>query len=294
MHQLWHHPILRRLLRFLFDLVLILIGAVLMALAVDIFFDPNDVVPGGFTALAIFANRLWGLPTGITLLALNIPFLLLGMWVLGADFGPKTIFATTAVSLSIDLLRPYVPTVTGEPLLYIAYGGVLFGAGLALVFRANATSGGTEIPAKLLEHFFGIRMAQSLLAMDVAILAGAAFLFGLTPALYALIAAWVMARVVDKIDLGFNATITAFIVTERPDAVREAILRRLDRGVTLLEGEGGYTGSRRIILFTVVRRPQVGLLREIVSAADPAAFMVINPSTDVLGEGFRPLPRPRG
>jgi len=167
--------------RLFFDIALILAGSVCMALSVDVFLDPNDVVPG--TALAMFANRLWGWPVGVTLLVLNIPFLGLGMRVLGVQFGPKTIAAAAVSSLLIDLLRPYLPTVQGEPLLYTAYGGLLYGFGMALVFRANATTGGTEIPAKLLEHFRGIRMSQSLLAMDVAILLLAAIFFGLAPAL---------------------------------------------------------------------------------------------------------------
>ena len=202
------------------DFTLIAAGCLLMALAVDVFLDPNNVVPGGFTALAMFANRWWGWPVGVTLLALNVPFLLIGMRVLGLAFGPKTLFAILLSSLAIDLLRPLVPTVRGEPLLYTLYGGLLYGLGMGLVFRANATTGGTEIPAKLLEHFYGVRMSGSLLAMDVVVLLLAAFFFGLAPALYALIAAWVMARVIDFVEEGFAAASTAFIITSAPEAVR--------------------------------------------------------------------------
>jgi uncharacterized membrane-anchored protein YitT (DUF2179 family) len=279
--------------RLVVDLALIAIGALLMALSVDTFLNPNNVVPGGFTALAIFANRLWGWQIGVTLLVLNVPFLLAGMRVLGVQFGPKTVFAVALSSLAIDALRPVVPVVQGEPLLYTLYGGLLYGLGMGLVFRANATSGGTEIPAKLLEHYFGIRMSTSLLAMDVAILMLAAFFFGLAPALYALIAAWVMARIVDAVESGFNASDTAFIITDQIDRVRSAILNELGRGATLLRGQGGFTGSERIVLFTVVNRRQVRALREIVQRSDPDAFMVISPSNEVLGEGFKPLARGR-
>ncbi len=273
--------------RALYDVALIIVGGILMALSVDIFLDPNDVVPGGFTALAMFANRLWGWPVGLTLLALNVPFLLVGMRLLGVQFGPKTIFAAAFSALAIDILRPHVPTVQGEPLLYIAYGGLLYGLGMGLVFRANATSGGTEIPAKLMEHFRGTRMATSLLMMDVTILALAASLFGLAPALYALIAVWVMSRVIDAVEAGFDAGNMAYIITACPDTVRQAIMDQLGRGVTVMRGEGGYTGSERIMLFTAVSRRQIGALRGIVSAADPDAFMVISPSHEVLGEGFK-------
>lgn len=280
--------------RALFNIVLIIAGCACMALSVDIFLDPNDVVPGGFTALAMFANRLWGWPVGATLFAMNIPFLIIGMRVLGVEFGPKTVFASALTSLLIDVLRPHAPTVQGEPLLYILYGGLLYGLGMGLVFRANATGGGTEIPAKLLEHFRGLRMASSLLAMDVVILALAAFFFGLAPALYALISAWVMARVIDTLETGLNAGNVAYIITTQPAAVRAGILAQLDRGVTLLRGEGGYSGSERMLLFTAVNRRQVATLRQIVSEADPDAFVVISPSNEVLGEGFKPLTRVRG
>ena len=279
--------------RLLFDVALILAGSLCMALSVDIFLNPNDVVPGGFTALAMFANRLWGWPVGLTLLIMNVPFLLIAMRVLGVQFGPKTLFAAAAVSVAIDWLAPVVPTVKGEPLLYTLYGGLLYGFGMGLVFRANATTGGTEIPAKLLEHFHGIRMSSSLLAMDVVILALSAYFFGLAPALYALIAAWVMVRVIDALETGLNAGNTAFIITLNPAEVSAGIMARLNRGVTILRGEGAYTGDARTVLFTAVNRRQVPELREIVRQADPDAFVVISPSNEVLGEGFKPLTRTR-
>jgi uncharacterized membrane-anchored protein YitT (DUF2179 family) len=276
-----------------FDAALIIAGAVLMALSVDVFLNPNNVVPGGFTALAMFANRLWGWPVGTTLLVLNVPFLIIGIRVLGREFGPKTIFAAVVSSLAIDVLRPYLPVVSGEPLLYTAYGGLLYGLGQGLIFRANATSGGSEIPAKLLQHFYGFRMSSSLLAMDALVLVAAARFFGLAPALYALIMAWVAARVIGFIEAGTESAISAFIVTMNPDEVRRKILHDMERGVTVLRAEGGYTGVERPVLFTVVSRREVPELRAIVSQVDPDAFMVINPSHEVLGEGFKSLTRVR-
>jgi uncharacterized membrane-anchored protein YitT (DUF2179 family) len=275
------------------NLLLIAAGCVCMAMAMDIFLNPNNVVPGGFTALAMFANRLWDWPIGMTLLVLNIPFLAWGMKVLGVQFGPKTVLAAVLSAVLIDLLQPHLPVVRGEPLLYTLYGGLLYGLGMALVFRANATSGGTEIPAKLLEHYRGVRLSTSLLVMDLAVLALAALFFGLAPALYALIAAWVMARVIDAVETGLDASNTALIVTGQPAAIRDQVLDRLERGVTILRGEGGYTGEERTVLFVAVNRRQVPALREIVREADRDAFMVISPSHEVLGEGFKPLTRTR-
>ncbi|HRI55882.1 MAG TPA: YitT family protein [Anaerolineae bacterium] len=277
--------------RSLIDLILIVVGAGLTAVSVVVFLNPNDVVPGGFTALAMFANRLWGWPVGVTLLIMNLPFLLVAMAVLGMQFGPRTILATVLASTLIDVLQPYLPQVQGDPLLYTLYGGLLYGVGLGLVFRANATTGGVEIPAKLLEHWRGVRMSSSLLAMDAAVLVLAAFFFGLESALYALIVAWVAARVIDFMETGATASITAFIITRQPETIRDGILERLERGVTLLEGQGGYTGEQRTVLMAVVRRRETRTLQEIVRVADPEAFVVISPSHEVLGEGFKPLTR---
>lgn len=277
--------------RSLIDLALIVVGAGLTAVSVVVFLNPNDVVPGGFTALAMFANRLWGWPVGVTLLVMNLPFLLAAMAVMGVQFGPKTILATVLASVLIDVLQPHLPVVQGDPLLYTLYGGLVYGVGLGLVFRAHATTGGIEIPAKLLEHWRGVRMSSSLLAMDAAVLALAAFFFGLEPALYALIVAWVSARVIDFMETGATASITAFIITRQPEAIRDGILEQLERGVTLLEGEGGYTGEQRTVLMAVVRRRETRTLQEIVRVADPDAFVVISPSNEVLGEGFKPLTR---
>lgn len=277
--------------RSLLNLGLICISSLLIALSVDIFLDPNDVVPGGFTALAMFANRLWGWPVGMTLWLMNLPFLVIALRVIGLQFGPKTLISATLTSLAIDLLNPYLPIVQGEPLLYTLYGGLLYGVGLALVFQADATTGGTEIPAKLAEHLWGIRMARSLFAMDLVILALAALIFGLAPALYALVVAWVTARVIEFVERGFTATNSVFIISQQPQLIRDAIIQKLDRGVTLLQGEGGYTGSQRTVLFTVVRRRQTRQLRQIVSEIDTHAFVFVLPSYEVLGEGFQPLVR---
>lgn len=279
--------------RLFLDSLSILAGSVLIALAVDIFLNPNDVVPGGFTALAMFANRWWGWPVGLTLWLMNAPFYLLAGRVLGWGFVPKTLVTGSLMALSIDLLQPFLPIVKDEPMLYTLYGGLLYGVGLALIFRADATSGGTDIPARLLNHWFGIRMARSLFAMDVIILGLAALFFGLAPALYALVMAWVSARVLEFIDHGFTATDSVFIISQETQLLRESITRQLNRGVTILAGEGGYTGSRRTVLFTVVRRRQTRQLQRLVRAIDPNAFMFVLPSYEVLGEGFQPLTQVR-
>lgn len=275
--------------RTLFELVLISTGSLLIAIAVDVFLDPNDVVPGGFTGLAMFANRWWGWPVGMTLWVMNLPFLAVAMRVIGVRFGAKTLLTATLVSLAIDLLRPYLPVVQDEPMLYTLYGGLFYGVGMALVFRVEATTGGTEIPAKLLEHRWGIRMSRSLFAMDIVVLSLAAIMFGLAPALYAMVMAWVSARVLDFVDRGLTATNSVFIISQETQLLREMIIHQLDRGVTILSGEGGYTGSQRTVLFTVIRRRQTRRLRRLVSEIDPAAFLFVLPSYEVLGEGFQPL-----
>jgi len=277
----------------LIDILLIMAGDILMAVAVNVFLDPNNVVPGGFTALAMFANRLWSWPIGMTLLVLNLPFLVAGTIVLGAEFGPKTIFAAVLASVTIDVLNRYLPVVQGEPLLYTVFSGVLYGVGQGLVFRANATSGGSETPAKLLNHFYGIRMSRTLFMIDLVILAVAAIFFGLEQALYALIVAWVTERALNFMETGIEASQSVYIITENPDPIQDAIMEKTECGATLLTVEGGSPNVERTMIFTVVNRREVSSLRKAVSQIDPQAFMVITPSSEVLGEGFKPLARHR-
>jgi uncharacterized membrane-anchored protein YitT (DUF2179 family) len=275
------------------DYLLLTAGAVCVALAVDLFLVPNNVVAGGVTGIAIILRTLLGTPIGVVTLAINVPLFLVGFRHLGgATFGARTIYATVALSLAIDALSPLSGRIAvRDPLLYTFYGGLLDGLGLGLVFRARGTTGGSDIIARLLNQRLGVRLGQGILVIDALVFATAGAIYGATPALYALLVAFISSRMINIVQEGVAYARAAVIVTGRPDEIQAAVLHDLGRGVTLLEGRGGYTSAERPVLLCVVARSEESYLKELIERVDPRAFVVITEATDVLGEGFRSFGR---
>jgi uncharacterized membrane-anchored protein YitT (DUF2179 family) len=280
----------RRVLTIAYDYAMMTLGALLVALAVRVFLVPNNVVTGGLTGVAQLLNSLVGTPVGLVVLALNLPLLVVGWRRLGGFvFGVRTLYAIVVMSLAIDLLAPHVRPVTTDPLLYSLYGGLLDGVGLGLILRARGTAGGTDIVARLVETRLGVQPGRTLLICDVLIFSGAFFAYGPEKILYALLVAFVSSRAVDFVLTAGRGARQALIITERPDGITRALLHDLGRGVTVLEGVGGYTGAARAVLLCIVSRSEVGALKAAVGAADPQAFLVIGEAGEVIGEGFRPM-----
>ena len=282
MKRLW--PILR-------DYTLMTVGALLAAISVDVFLLPNNVVSGGVTGAAMLLNSSFHTPVGLVTLLVNIPLFVLGFWRLGGlVFGLRTLYATAVMSIAIDALAPYLRPVTSDPLLYTLYGGLLDGLGVGLVFRARGTTGGIDILARLLEQRYGIQPGRSMLAMNGAVFALAFVFYGPEKVLYALLVAFVGSLALDNTLSAGSGARQALIITTRPDEVTQAIIHDLGRGVTMLEGYGGYTGAERGVLLCVVSRAELSFLKAIISRADPHAFVVIGEAGEVLGEGFHPFP----
>jgi uncharacterized membrane-anchored protein YitT (DUF2179 family) len=270
------------------DYVTIAVGAVLIALSADIFAIPNQVVPGGLTGIATILHYTLRVPVGLTTLLFNIPLVLAGYrWSGGRRFAARTLFATSVMALTIDLLANRVHSLTTDPLLYTIYGGLLDGLGMGLVFRARGTTGGTDIMAQLLNRWTGVSLGAWLLVLNAAILSAAGLMLGWERALYALILSYVSSRAIDLVQEGISYHKSALIISGHADQVKEAILQQLARGVTVLHGQGGYTGIARDVLLSVVRQSEISQLKQLVYAIDPAAFMIIGQAQEVLGEGFQ-------
>ena len=271
------------------DYVQIVVGSLMVAAGTNLFFVPNNVVSGGVTGLSIIAHHLFNTPVGMVVLLLNLPLLWLGWrFAGGMKFFIRTAVSVVVLSLGIDLSAPFLVPPTHDRLLVICYGGLVDGLGMGLVFRGRGTTGGTDVLARLAHRFLGVGVGQALLAINVGIFAVAAFVFGAEAVMVALALAFVSARVLDVVQEGFSAARSALIISKDPDAVREAVLERLGRGVTMLQGQGGFTGEQRPVLYVVVASYEVGRLKRLVAQVDPAAFVAITPAQEVLGEGFAP------
>jgi uncharacterized membrane-anchored protein YitT (DUF2179 family) len=280
----------RRFYSTLRDYAQLTLGAVLVAVAADLFFIPNDVVAGGLVGIAQLLRTMIGTPVGIVSLVANIPLLFIGFRALGGFvFGIRTVYATVLSTVLIDVLAPYLQPFTSDPLLYTLYGGVLDGIGVGLVFRARGTTGGIDIIARLLEIRYGTRPGRAMLVINLFIYAGALFSYGPEKVLYAVLAAFIAGVALDYALAAGDGGRQALIVTAKPDAITQALLHDIGRGVTVIEGRGGYTGAERTVLLCVVARTEISPLKEIVRSNDPQAFVVIGEASEVLGEGFRQI-----
>lgn len=274
------------------DYLLVFSGALLQALALRLFLVPARLASGGVSGLAQIINFYTHFPIGVMILVGNIPIFALGWRYLGGlRFASRTALAVVAFALFTDLLAPFLPAqgLTNDIVLNSLYGALASGIGYGLVYRGQGTSGGTDILARIFNRWKAIPIAQSYLMTDALIILLAGLSFGWTNALYALVALYVSGLAAESTMSGSNVVRTALIVTDQPQAVMDQILYKMERGVTVISGRGGFTGAERTVLYCVVSRAEIGQIKTLVNEADPRAFMVIGQAHEVLGEGFRPI-----
>jgi uncharacterized membrane-anchored protein YitT (DUF2179 family) len=276
------------------DYILILAGALVQAVGLRLFMVPAQLASGGISGISQLINHFTGWPIGLMVFIGNIPLFLLGWRLLGGRrFALRTLVAVLAYSFFTEavLWLPFFPKdgITNDLVLNSLYGAVVSGIGYGLVYRAQGTSGGSDILARILNRWRGIPMTQSYLMTDTLVILAAGFVFGWQRALYAIIVLYISGLVVDSTLQGAGTVRTALIITENCKEVADRILAEMERGVTILNGTGAYTGEARPVLYCVVTRSEVQQLKTIVHEADPKAFMVVGAAHEALGEGFQPF-----
>ena len=279
------------------DYVLISVGSVIEAIALRLFLVPANLASGGVSGIAQLLNHYTGWPIGVMVLLGNLPLFAIGWRYLGGRrFALRTAFSVIVYSVVVDLIPRFhlIPAngITDDIFLNSLYGAVVAGVGYGLVYRARSTSGGSDILARILNHYRSVSMTQSYLMVDSAVILAAGFVFGWKQALYAIITLYVSGIVSETILEGSGTVRTALIITAQPDHVSMRVLDELERGVTILQGTGAYTGADRPVLYCVITRAEVAQLKAIVQEADPQAFIVIGVAHEALGEGFKSLQRP--
>ena len=274
------------------DLGLIIIGSLAQAVGLRLFLIPAHLASGGVSGIAQLINHFTDWPIGLMVFIGNLPLFIIGWRFLGGrKFGLRTAIAIITYSVAVDVLIYFMPEhgLTDDIFLNSLYGAVVAGFGYGLVYRARGTSGGSDILARILNHWRGVSMSASYLMVDSLVILGAGLVFGWKEALYALITLYVSGIVAETTLEGPSTVRTALIVTAQPELVSQRILEDMSRGVTILPGKGAYTGTDRPVLYCVVTRAEVAFLKSIVDEADPKAFMVIGQAHEALGEGFQPL-----
>ena len=266
----------------------IVLGCIVGGAAYPLFLVPNGIAPGGLTGVATVLNYLFGAPVGVTSLLMNVPLFLMGYKLMGGSFAFRSMIATVLFSLLIDLFR--FPALTDDVLLASVYGAILLGVGLGLILRGGATTGGSDMIAKLVHHKMSfVSVGMILLFVDCTVIALAAFTMSTRAALYSLICIFVSSKVIDLVLAGFGSAKMCFVVSAQSTEIASRIMKELDRGVTLLPAVGGYTGKETKALISVVDQKEVLAVKRIVREADARAFMFITDTHETLGEGFRSL-----
>jgi uncharacterized membrane-anchored protein YitT (DUF2179 family) len=291
-----------KFVRGFYDYLWIIFGSVITAAAINLFLVPYKIAPGGVTGIATVIYYLSGqrLPVGTTMLILNIPLFLFGWKFIGGRFTVRTLFSTVFLSVVIDLSEPYTAlfskqlaleqlTASPDYLLYSIFGGFFMGLGLGFVFKSGATTGGTDLAARIAHHFLpGFTMGKLLLLIDSAVILFAAISFNsFLLGLYAILALYISSKIIDVILEGINFAKAVFIISDYSDEIAQSIMKELDRGVTGLSGRGMYTGKDKRVLYCIIQRGQLATLKALVKKIDSKAFIILGDVTEVLGEGFK-------
>ncbi len=279
-------------------LFLLTIGVLIVSAAYVIFQVPNNIVAGGISGLSIIINQYTGWPVGLMYWIMNLPLLLLGFFQLGRwAFLYRTLIAATIFSISTDVLLVYLPHVlpefplTDDLLLNTIYGGIVGGIGAGLIYRAGGTMGGTGILGRVLQKRTGRPLSQVYFYTDGIIILLGGVVFGPVMVLYGFLMLFLNGLASDYTLEGPSTTRTATIITNKPDEMIEALMRRTHRGVTYWPITGGYTGMQRYLVLCTVTRPQVNELKEVVAEVDKEAFVTIGVSHEAMGSGFTPMPK---
>ena len=272
--------------------LMIIVGTGLLAFPIKCIFDPINLVTGGFTGIAILLKRLTdvffegGIPLWFANLALNIPVFFIALKVKGKHFIGRTAIATALLSVWLYII-PEIDFVEGDYILASVFGGVLSGIAMGIILYANATTGGTEMVAVLiqckLKHY---SVAQIMQVLDGIIVAAGLYVFGLRPSMYAVVTIFITSKMTDTILEGMKFSKAAYIITNRYEEVAESIIDKLERGVTGLHARGMYSGDEKCMLYCVVSKKEIVTLKELVYRIDRNAFIVVGDVREVLGEGF--------
>jgi uncharacterized membrane-anchored protein YitT (DUF2179 family) len=267
-------------------ILLITIGATLMGVGLEIFLVPNNVIDGGITGISIMLSYITGWKLGFFIFILNIPFFFIGYKQIGKTFALSTLYGIIILSIVTGLLHP-VPAFTEDILLAAVFGGIILGIGVGLVIRYGGSLDGTEILAILFNNKLPFSVGEIIMFFNLFILGTAGFVFTWDRAMYSLIAYFVAFKTIDITVTGLDESKSAWIISENSTEIGNAILNRLGRGVTYLNGEGAFSGDDKKVIFCVINRLEEAKLKEIVTEYDQSAFLAVADIAEVRGGRFK-------
>ena len=267
-------------------IIMVMIGAMIMAVGLELFLVPNQIMDGGIVGISIIMSHLLSLPLGLFIFVLNIPFIFLGYKQLGKTFAILTGIGITTLSVTTIGLHNLEPFTT-DSLLATVFGGIVLGTGVGIVIRYGGSLDGTEILAILFNRKLPFSVGEIVMFMNVIIFSAAGFIFSWQQAMYSIMAYYIASKMIDVVIQGLEESKSIFIISDETDEIGQAIMDRLGRGVTFLHGEGAYTGDDKKVIFTVITRIEESKLKTIVEEIDPHAFLAIGNIAEVSGGRFK-------
>lgn len=274
---------------FCLSLILITIGAVMSAVALELILIPNSMIDGGMNGISIILNTLFGGSLGIIIFVVNLPFLILGYKQLGKKFVFKAGYGMILFSILLEVFHNYTPIID-DTLLATVYGGILLGVGCGLIIKEGGCLDGTEIVAILINRKKSLSVGQVVFCFNIVIYGAAIFVFGAERALYSLLTYFVSYKVIDMVSDGLNSAKAAFIITDDGSEIASAILKRLGRTVTVLSGEGIISHGDKRVLYTVITRFEVSILKDILNEVDDSSFVTVFDVSEIIGNHIKKAP----
>ena len=263
-------------------LLLITIGAAIAAIGLKLFLVPNNIIDGGVVGLSIMGEAITGVSFGIIMPLLSLPFVVYGWKRLGKAFALYTLYAIIALSIFSGIFAQFDPLTT-DSFLAAIFGGIIDGIGVGLIIRYGGSLDGTEIIAIDMDKRTVFSTGEILMFINLFILSGAGFLFGYDKAMYSLVAYFVISKMIDVVVKGINEVYSVMIVTSEYEDMRDTLVHDLNRGVTVLHAEGGYSGEEKRALYCIVSRLEIDKLKEAVQDVDDRAFLTVTPVNDIVG-----------
>lgn len=270
--------------------MIVTLGSACYALGFVWCYAPNGIAFGGITGIAQIINHLApAMPVGVTVIVLNIPLFLLGWKLIGGQLLVSSLYAMAISSVFIDVLTPLYEWPAMDPLLACIFGGLLMGLSLGLIFQQGSTTGGTDLLARLLKlKLAWLPVGKLLMGIDLAVIVAVAAVFRtLDSALYGLVALYICTIVMDGVLYGMDNAKVAYIISDKNREISDVLVKELDRGVTVLHGQGAYTGAAKNVLMCAFKQREIASIKAAVKDIDPAAFLIVCNAHEVLGEGFR-------
>ena len=279
-----------KVLTIVWSYFMITVASAIYAVGFNWFYVPNDIAFGGITGVGQIINAIlpWA-PIGTVVIILNIPLFILGWRLLGGHLLLSSLYAMAVSSVFIDLVNSIHTFEPMDPMLACVFGGVLMGGSLGIVFQQGATTGGTDLIARLLKlKISWLPMGKLLMATDLVVIVATAIAFGsIYSALYGVVALYIAGLVMDKVLYGMDSAKVAYIISDRFREIAGALVNDLDRGVTILQGQGAYSGAEKKVLMCAFKQRQIVSIKRMVKDLDPAAFIIVCDAHEVLGDGFR-------